>query len=95
MRLIGYLDGVEISFDFYPPNVFKATIPKSVKGTYIVQLKAIDNAGNETNQADIYMFIDFQKMIFRKLDSKYICKHENSEFVCVKLKNNYYYRELW
>lgn len=94
MKLIGYLDGVEISFDFYPPNNFKAIIPKSVKGSYIIQLKAIDEAGNETNQSDIYMFIDFQKVIFKELDSKYLWKYKKNEFLCLQIKNKDY-RELW
>ena len=71
MRLIGYVDGIEVCFDFYPPNIYKAIIPKRLNGRYIVQLTAVDEAGNETNVTDIYMYISFQEMEFKVLDEKF------------------------
>lgn len=94
MKLIGQVNGVEISFDFCPPNSFNAVIPSGLNGTCIIQLKAVDDAGNETNQAGIYMLVDFQKMTFKKLDSNYVNKYENSKFSRMTVSSNYSYKEL-
>ena len=82
MKLIGYIKGVEISFDFHPPNIYKAIIPKQFDGVYIVNLKAIDDAGNENNYADMIVCIDFDKMSFKVLENnlKHIKKEENYIF---------------
>jgi len=89
MKLIGYIDGVEIRFDFYPPNTFKATIPKKLSGKYIVQLKVIDEAGNEENKADMYVYIDFQNMSFREVGSTYVNKIKDNNLSYIEIKNDY------
>jgi len=78
MKLIGHVKGVEISFDFHPPNIYKAIIPKQFDGVYIVNLKAIDDAGNENNYADMIVCIDFDEMSFKVLENnlKYIINDE-------------------
>jgi hypothetical protein len=77
MRLIGYIDGVEITFDFYPPNTFKAEIPKRLDGTYIVQLRAIDSAGNESNYSNVFIRIDFEKLNIQVLPLNF--EYKNNE----------------
>lgn len=94
MRLVGYVDGVEISFNFYPPNVYKVAIPKKLSGRYIVQLKAIDDAGNEAGTAGIYACIDFQKMTFNILDEKYKSKIRDINFGYMENGSDYFAREL-
>lgn len=71
MRLIGYVEGIEISFDFYPPNTFVGVIPKRLNGSYAVELHAVDEAGNISNQTGLYVLIDFQQMGFKVLDDSY------------------------
>lgn len=71
MRLIGHVDGVEISFDFHPPSTFTAEIPRQLDGTYILQLQAIDDAGNVTNYSNIFIKIDFSALKFQMLESPF------------------------
>ena len=93
MRLKGYVDGVEVSFTFIPPNTFQGVVPKKLNGRYIVQLQLVDEAGNETNNADVYMFIDFQKMQFKVLEKyKYVENGVNMGYM--ECTPQYSYREV-
>lgn len=71
MRLIGYVNGEEIIFDYFPPNLFKATIPKRTDGKYIISLVLIDNAENINTLTDTFLYIDFKNMKFELIDRKY------------------------
>jgi hypothetical protein len=71
MRLIGYVDGEEVKFDFTPPNRFTAVIPKQKDGIYIVELHASDEAGNSTSYFNIFVKIDFQHMTIKILPSTF------------------------
>lgn len=71
IRLIGVVNGVEVAFTFSPPNTFTATIPAIIKGTYYVHLKAIDDAGNETNYMNLHVMINFDTLSFKILDNTY------------------------
>lgn len=68
MRLIGYIEGVEVKFDFYPPNKFIGIIPKKLDGKYIAQFILYDDAGNQTSLSTILIYIDFNKMDFKILN---------------------------
>jgi len=95
MRLVGYINGMEVSFDFYPPSSYKANIPKHLEGSYIVQLKAIDDAGNEANYTDILVYFDFQKMEFMILNYNY--SHEiivNTNYSVKSIESNFTYKEV-
>ena len=94
MKLIGYMDGIEVKFDFYPPNTFKAEIPKNMSGIYTVELHAIDDAGNQTNMCDIMMLIDFDRLTFKVIDSGLISKTDNKNYICKELQQRFLYREL-
>lgn len=94
MKLVGYIDGIEVNFDFYPPHTFKCTIPKTINGRYIVQLKAVDDAGNETNLTKIYVYIDFKKMDFVILDKIFTFNIDNSDFDYLKIDNLYDFKQL-
>ena len=87
MKLLGYIDGVEVKFDFYSPNIFKAEIPKKMNGIYILELHAIDEAGNQTNMCSITVIIDFDKLSFKILDTSMICKVENKDLEFNTLKD--------
>lgn len=89
MKLVGYVDGVEVSFSFYPPNTFKAIIPKRLNGKYIVELKAIDDAGNENGETSIYMYIDFQSMHFKILNEKYMFNIDENNTKFIEVENIY------
>lgn len=80
MKLIGYIDGVEVNFDFIPPNQFKAIVPRHLDGTYIVELQAEDNAGNCESITDIVVAIDFDKLSFRILDKNYHVNENSKDF---------------
>ena len=94
MKLIGYLDGVEAKFNFYPPNTFKAEIPKKMNGIYIVELHAIDDAGNQTNISNIAVLIDFDKLTFKVINSGLIYKESSSEYGYTEFPQEFGYKEL-
>lgn len=94
MKLIGYVDGIEVNFDFYPPNIYKAIIAKRLNGRYIVQLKALDDAGNETSSTDTYMYIDFQQMIFKVLGDKFKFNIDYNNLEYEEIKNIYNSKEI-
>jgi hypothetical protein len=94
MKLIGYLDGIEVRFDFYSPNIFKAEIPKKMSGMYIIELHAVDEAGNQTNLCNTVVLIDFDKLTFKILDKNFIEKVENKNYGFKELHQEYTYKEL-
>lgn len=71
MKLSGFLNGVEITFDFIPPNSFVGVIPKQLNGKYIVQMSVVDDAGNVTNYSNIFVLIDFSSLTFKVLDKQH------------------------
>lgn len=88
------LDGVEVRFDFYPPNTFKAELPCGKNGTRIIQLTAIDEAGNVTNMCEMVILIDFDKLSFKILDKDFVEKTENENYGFKELQLNYSHKEL-
>lgn len=93
MKLIGYVDGVEVRFDFYPPSTFKAEIPKQIDGTYIIQLQAVDDAGNKTGYSNIFIEINFDKLTFKVLNPNFTHKLDK-EFEYAELQQEFSYKEL-
>lgn len=81
--------GIEVLFDFYPPNQFKAYLPKRLDGTYIVQLKAIDEAGNEGNYSNIFIKIDFQKMTLNILPPSHSVVFDDQKYGYLKIPLDY------
>jgi hypothetical protein len=71
MRLVGLVEGVEVSFYLTAPNTFTATVPKQLDGTYIIELHLFDDAGNQTNYANVFIKIDFSKMEIQVLPKSY------------------------
>ncbi|KZL93568.1 PF13754 domain-containing protein [Clostridium magnum] len=94
MKLVGYINGIEVRFDFYPPNQFKAEIPKRMSGIYLLELHAIDDAGNQSNMCDMAVLIDFDKLTFKVLDSEFIHETNNEEFGYKELQPEFLYKEL-
>jgi hypothetical protein len=89
MRLVGYVDGIEVRFDFCPPSTFKAEIPRQLDGTYILQLRAIDDAGNETNYSNIFIKIDFQQLKIQILPINYSCIENGVNMAYRELNNGF------
>jgi hypothetical protein len=71
MRLIGYVDGTEVSFTFVPPNQFVATIPSKGSGIYIVELHLYGDNFTVTHETRALVGIDFRNISFKFLDLKY------------------------
>lgn len=71
IRLVGRVNGVEVTFTLTPPNVFRGIVPASLHGQYYLDLKAVDEAGNQTNYMDLYVLIDFDALSFKILEGKY------------------------
>lgn len=89
MKLIGYIEGIEIAFDFYPPKHFRAIIPKQLDGKYILQLNVIDDAGNESGGVFKQMYVDFSNLHFHILDENYKFSFENQDKKYIKIDNQY------
>lgn len=94
MRLIGYIEGVEVTFDFYPPNTFRAVFPRQLDGTYIVELHAIDDAGNETVYTNLFVLIDFQSMIFRVLGTDFGVTNNSDNYLFHVSEPNMEYKQM-
>lgn len=80
MKLIGHINGVEVSFDFYPPNTWRATIPTDITGRFVLQLKATDEAGNSASAMYVYVYIDFKNMVFKVLDEKFGYNYNSKDY---------------
>lgn len=89
MKLVGYIDGVEISFIFSPPNQFKSIIPKKLSGIYIVELHAIDDAGNQNNYTNMLITIDFDKLTFNILKQDFLSNENKNDFYNAQSKKNF------
>lgn len=89
MKLVGYVEGVEIKFDFYPPKYFRSVIPKQLDGKYIMQLKLIDDFGNETGGAYKYMYVDFQNLHFHILGENYRFSKQDEDKKYIKVDDLY------
>ncbi|QZY56721.1 PF13754 domain-containing protein [Crassaminicella profunda] len=89
MKLIGYIDGVEVKFDFNPPNQFKAIIPKQLDGIYVLELHVIDQAGNRTNLTNMIVTIDFDKLMFEILEENYSDQMLEKDYSNRNLEKNY------
>ncbi len=94
MRLIGYVDGIEVKFDFYPPNTFKAEIPKKINGQYIIELHAIDDAGNQTNEANLIVAINFDKLTFKILEQDFNFGENGGDMGYREVDSQFTHREL-
>lgn len=89
MRLTGNIEGIEIQFDFYPPKHFRGIIPKQLDGKYVMQLKLIDNFGNETGGAYKYMYVDFSNLHFHILDENYKFAKQDEDKKYIKVDGLY------
>lgn len=102
MKLIGYVGGVEVRFDFHPPNTFKAIIPKRMDGRYIVQLRAINDSGMEDGMTSVHVYINFQSMYFKVLDDSYNFDIDDNigyielseDYETLALEDNFGYNEV-
>ena len=94
IRLVGYVNGVEVTFTFSPPKVFRGVVPASLNGQYYLDLKAVDEAGNQTNYMDLYVLIDFDALTFKILDERYEFNVEDNDDISSEISDNYLNNEL-
>lgn len=94
MKLRGWVDGVEVNFDLTPPNTWKAIVPRQLDGTYIIQLKAISDMGNELNWSKIFIKINFQSMTMKVLPFAYIYNQEDEDIREKQVNSNFLYDEV-
>lgn len=89
IKLIGNIEGEVVIFDYYPPNTFKAQIPSRTDSKYMVWLKAMDAAGNESVLSGMYILIDFKYMTFEILSRKYTSEKRDGELKYLQKDNVY------
>lgn len=94
MKLKGYIDGKEVSFDFFPPNEFKASIPRNLTGIYIVELHAISDSGLETMYTSISVLIDYENMSIKIIDSNIKDQLLKSDIYAEIISHEFTYREV-
>lgn len=94
IRLLGVVNGVEVSFTFHPPNTFTAEIPANLSGKYYVNLKAVDEAGNETNYMNLHVLIDFDSLSFKILNNTYNFSVESREDNHLELSSDYLSKDI-
>lgn len=94
IRLLGYVNGVEVTFTFSPPKVFRGVVPASLNGQYYLDLKAVDEAGNQTHYMDLYVLIDFDALTFKILDERYDFSVEDNEDSSLEIFDNYSNNEV-
>lgn len=58
VKLTGNVNGSAIIFERVQGDEWKATVPASLNGVYIVELLAVDEAGNEAYWAKYILTID-------------------------------------
>ena len=88
MQLLGKVNGVEIHFDFYPPNQFRGDVPKNLTGVYIIQLQCIDDGGNTAEYANMFIKIDFDRLKVTVLPETYVDKINATNFDVGAMKSN-------
>lgn len=94
MQLIGYVDGQEIRFDFRPPSSFTATLPQNKTGVCIVELHAIDDAGNMSAYCDSVVMIDFDRLSVRAITANFINRQHNGNLFMRAVDSGFTYKEL-
>jgi hypothetical protein len=90
MTLLGYLNGAEVRFDFSPDShTFKAEVPKSTSGVYILELHLTDDAGNTSSDCSAIVCIDFDKMNITILDMNFPDRQLNDGYSCQVLSYDF------
>lgn len=93
MNLIGYVNGAEIRFDFRPPSTFTATLPATKSGACVVELHAVDDAGNVDGYTAEAVLIDFDQLRFRAIEPCYSAGELETDFADRPIAE-YYFAEL-
>lgn len=87
MRLYGSIEGHEIIFDFVPPKKFIARLPTISRGSSVITLYAMDDAGNISADVRALVLIDFAKMSVRMLNPNQWAVQDNSNSYISKPAN--------
>ena len=98
MKLIGrYLDR-EIIFDFIAEEngryLFRTQIPPVESGEVVLELFAIDDAGNVGTHRQALILIDFKSLSINVLENNLNAKQERTEFEAKLISNSYRCKEI-
>lgn len=82
MRLYGELEGREIYFDMVAPLRFAARLPSIARGSSVITLFAVDDAGNISTEVKALVLIDFSKMSIKVLNTNdnWLSQNKNNYF---------------
>lgn len=94
MKLIGFIDGVEIAFDYIHPNKFEGVLPNNLKGYYTVELRVTDDAGNVSGMSDMVVAIDFKNLKVKILENNFSMQKEENTFKSYELISKYSFNVL-
>ncbi len=61
-RLVGMINGKPISFVAGENNTWSGIVPANLRGIYVVELTAMDEAGNVAYMTDVIVTIDTTKL---------------------------------
>ena len=81
--------GWRSSLTSIPQMFIRLKIPKKSNGIYIVQLRAIDEAGNEISTVDTFIYLDYQKLEFKVIDSVLVADIMDESLYHIGVKENY------
>ena len=79
MQLIGEIQGHKLIFKEVAPNLFKSDLP-NLSGVHYIKLRAIDDAGNVTNEIHSIAILDFENLCFRVVSSDYCIEDITNDF---------------
>lgn len=101
VRVIGNVDGIEIVFGRTEAGHWVSSVPYDLDGEYVIEVTAIDEAGNEAYSAEMLFIVDLKtlKTELKPLNFTTIIYRDNSEelsdvYKFIKLEENYTYRIL-
>lgn len=95
--LYGLVDGQQIVFE-RNGDVWETTIPADLDGTYIVELWAVDEAGNVGYRSDYIITIDLASLCVHlvpydksaeKMSGQYLVHTESREYCATICENEY------
>lgn len=78
--LTGKIDGAAINFKNVEGDMWQATIPPSLNGAYIVELTAVDEAGNIAYVAEYIVVVDLSTMHVSLQLSPYFSEKMNDKY---------------
>lgn len=88
-KLEGTINGQKVIFNKADGDDWEAIIPKSLSGTYVVELTAYDDAGNIGKAFKYLVMIDWGKLYIKLIRFPYEARAYLSDFNCKVRKGKY------